>query len=215
MEQEMVEILIEKTMQRIDYKWAKTVRKLVIFIFALYASVLLAIKNYVFTAILFILMVSEFIYVTKILKKGIMSLYSGVGLVLIFIGQVVLMLDIWVYGFQKLMGVYEPVLLTVILVIEAVCLIAGFLYTQRCVKNRTVRRTAMPATVSGIVAGAGALGYYFSEYIITKTPISVQNVILTMAFSFTGAILMFATGMYHLAILHYIKKLRIPDRELK
>lgn len=71
----MINTLIDKFTQRITVKLTRTVRKVAIILFVLSACLLLTLKSYIFTGILFVLLVGECAYITVILKKKILTIY--------------------------------------------------------------------------------------------------------------------------------------------
>lgn len=214
MEREMINKLIDKFTQRITIKLIRTVRKLSIFLFVLSACLLLTLEAYVFTGVFFVILIAEFVYLTIILKKNILTIYSGVGVSLVLCGHLALWFNVLLYSIQKINSVFDPILLNVISLIEVLCLITGFFYTIRCVRKGTVRKPQTAVTASIAFVLPGALGYFLSRYIINEASIQMQNVFFTIVFALVGSMMMFAIGMAHVAILYYIKKYNIADREI-
>ncbi len=210
----MVTTLINKFTQRITIKLTKTVRNLTIVFFFLSACFLLTIKSFLFTGVLFVFLVAEFVCLTVILKKRILTIYSGVGVSFILCGHLVLLFNVSLYSIQKINGFFDPILLTVILFIEVLCLILGFFYTIRCVRKGTVRKPQTAAITSIAFVLPGALGYFLSSYISNEASVQIQNVFFTVMFALGCSIMMFVIGMVHIAIIYYIKKYNIADREL-
>lgn len=214
MEYEMVNNLIDKFTQRITSKLIRTVRKLSIFLFVLSACLLLTIKAYVFTGVFFVLLIVEFAYLTIILKKNILTIYSGVGASLVLCGNLSLWFNVSLYSIQKINGVFDPVLLIIISLIKVVCLVTGFFYTLRCVRKGTVRKLQTAAIASTAFVLPGALGYFLSKYISIESSVQTQNIFFTIVFALASSMMMFIIGMAHVAILYYIKKYNITDRAI-
>ena len=210
----MINTIIDKFTQRITVKLTRTVRKVAIILFVLSACLLLTLKSYIFTGILFVLLVGECAYITVILKKKILTIYSAVGVSLILCGHVSLFFNVSLYSSQKMNECFDPILLAVILLVEVLCLITGFFYTRRCVRKGTVRKPQAAVSTSLAFVLPGVLSYFLSTYIINEASVQIQNVFFTLVFAMGCSMVMFAIGMVHIAVIYYIKKYNIADREL-
>lgn len=214
MEQKMIETFVDKFMQGVTIELTRTIRKLIVFLFIISAGLLLTLKSYIITSVLFLLLVGEHVYLSIILKKNNMTIYRAVPVSLILCSHVALLFNIFLFGLQKINDSFDPKLLIVILFIELLCVISGFFYTRRCVKKGTVHKSKTVAAASIAYVFPGVLGYFLARYVINKASIQVQNVFFTIIFAFGCAMMMFVFGMVHMSMLYFIKKYHIADKEL-
>lgn len=214
LEMEIIDTLIDKFTQKMSEKSTRNIRMLLIILFFLSACFLLTVKSYIFTGVLFGFLVIEFVYLTVILKKNFLTIYSGIGASFVLFIQLALSFNAWLYSVQKFYGFFDPILLLIILSVEILCLIFGFFYTRRCVKKGVVRKPITTATTSLAFVLPTILGYFLSRYISNEAPVQIQNIFFTLVFALGCSMMMFIIGMVHVAIIYYIKKYNIVDREL-
>ena len=86
-------------------------------------------------------------------------------------------------------------MLVVILLIEVLCLIAGFFYTRRCVRKGTVRKPQVPVLTPMAFVLPSALGYFLSKYIVNEASVQMQNVFFTLVFALGCSTMMFVIGI--------------------
>jgi len=212
---ETIDALINKFTQMMTKKFIRKIRTLLIVMFFLSACSLLSIKSYIFTGALFVFLVVGFVYLTIIKnKKSALTIYNGIGVSLVFSVQLVLLFNVFLYIVQKFYGFFDPILLLIILFIEIMCLISGFFYTRLCVNKGVVRKPTASATASLTFVLPSTFGYFLARYINNKAPLQIQNIFYTILFAFSCAMMMFVIGMAHVAIIYYIKKYNIADREI-
>lgn len=214
MELDTINALIDKYTQTTSKKHIKNIRKLVVICFFLSACFLVTLKSYIFTGILFVLLVGEFVYLSVILKKNMITIYSGVGVSLILCSNIALLFNVSLYSIQKFIGIFDPILFFIILFIEILCLIAGFFYMRRCVRKGTIRKTQAAAIASIAFTLPSTGGYLLARYISNETSIHVQSVFFTTVFSLGSSMMMFILGMVHVAMIYYIKVYNISNREI-
>ncbi len=214
MERDLIDMLIDKYTHMITIELVKKIRKTSIIIYVLLVCFLLPIKSFILIGILIALIIVEFAYLTTILKKNLLTLYSGIGVSLVLFGNVVILFNVSLYSVQRLIGCFDFILLMVILAIEVLCLMAGFFYTRRCIRNSTVRKPKAAVPVSMAVVLPSTLGYFLTRYVINETSVLLQNVFFTIVFTLISSIIMFTIGMAQVAILYFIKKYDIPNRTI-
>lgn len=211
MEREMIDALIDKYTQMMSIKQIRNTRKLTVFFFFLNTCLLLTIKCYIFTAVLFGLLIAEIVYLSLMLKRN-MTIYRGVGVSVIVCGNTALFFNVALYSVPNLINVYDPTLLIIIFLVELLCLITGFFYTRRCVNKGTVRKPQVAAVASIAYLLPGAGGYVLANYINNNASVHIQGIFFTTAFALGSSMMMFILGMAHVSILYYIKKYNITDR---
>lgn len=213
MAREMIEALIDKFTQPITVKQIQNIRKVAMIFFVISLCLLFTIKSYVLIISLFLLLIGEFAYLT-VVKNKILTIYRGIGVSLVLCSNLVLSFNVWLYSIQKLIDAFDPILFIIILFIEVLCLIAGFFYTRRSVRKGTVRKpkAAVATSIAFVLPGAG--GYLLARYISNETSVQIQNIFFTTAFALVSSMMMFILGMAHVALIYYIKKYNILDREI-
>lgn len=213
MAREMIEALIDKFTQPITVKQIENDRKVAIITFVVSFCLLLTIKSYIFIIILFVLLIGEFLYLT-IVKNKILTIYRGIGISLVLCSNLVLSFNVWLYSIQKLINVFDFILFIIILFMQVLCLIAGFFYTKWRLRKGVVCKPQAAAIFSIAFMLPGAGGYLLARSLINNASIHIQNVFFTTVFAFVSSIIMFVLGMIHVAIIYYIKKYNILDREI-
>ena len=212
---ETINSLIDKFTHMTTVKYTKKIRRLIMILFFLSACLLLTIRSYIFTGFLFVLLVGEFVYLTVILeKKNVLTIYNGIGVSFVLFLQLFLLFNSWLYSIQRFYGHFNPILLTIIFLIEILCLITGFLYTHRCVRKGTICKPRAASVSSIAFVLPTVSGYLLSRYISNNVSIQFQNVLFTVVSALACCMTMFVTGMAHVAILYYIKKYNIADRQI-
>lgn len=213
MAREIIDALIDQFTQPITTKQIENVRKIEIIVFVISLCLLLTIESYVFIIILFVLLIGKVAYLT-VVKNKVLTVYRGVSVSFILCSNLALSFNIWLYSIQKLIGGFDPILFSVILFIETLCLIVGFFYSRRCVRKGAVRKSKAAAVASIVFVLPGAGGFLLARYISNEASVQIQNVFFTAAFALVSSMMMFTLGMVHVAIVYYIKKYDILDREI-
>lgn len=211
---DIINALIDKYTKMTSKKLIKQVKKVLVIFFFLSACFLVALKSYFFLGILFLLSVGEFVYLSITLKKNMIMIYGAVGVNLILCSNLVLLLNVSLYSIQILIGVFDPILFFIILFVEILCLIAGFFYTRRSIRKGTIRKTQAAAVTSIAFVLPSSCGYLLSSYIIHESSVHIQGIVFTILLSLGSSMMMFVIGMVHVAILFYIKKYKIVNREI-
>lgn len=215
MKSQIVDTIIYRSIQNITIELTRTVRILIVFLSFLSACFLLTLKCYIFVGILFVLLVSELIYLTIILKRKTITIYSGIGVGLVLLGHMVLSFNTWMYGIQKNNEFYDPVLLIYILSTEVMCLVMGFFYTRWCVRKGVACKLKAAPTTSSVFVLPGALGYFLSKYIRHEMTVHTQTFLLTTIFAVGSSMIMFNIGAEKIAAIYYTKKYNITNDDIR
>ena len=211
MELEAVNQLIGKFEKYINFTSIRNGRKAIIILFVISACFLLSMKSFIATAVLFVLTVCEFVYISVIIKKKA-TLYNGIVANIILMLNIVLTFNIALYYIQWYLGCSNAIITIIVCLFQILCFFLGFFYTHKRVKNGTVNeiKTAVSPVVSILPCVLGMV----SVRMISKTDISTQFTIYTLMFTFVNLMLMFCVGMIYTSMAYFIKKHNIPDREL-
>lgn len=212
MGQKVIYDLMHFFTKNITIKLVKTTRTLHIFLFLINLSLLVTIKSFIFIVVLFLLLICKFVYLTVVIKKKRVTIYSGVNVSLALLCHIVVSMNVWLYSMQNILGVYSPIFMTVMLLIELLCMLLGFLYTRRrVIKGILLKFKGSTVVTPSVVALSGISGYYLSRYVINEASIHMQNILFTTVFAVMSALLMFIFGMGHVSIIYYINKYKIKD----
>ncbi|MBQ4141722.1 MAG: hypothetical protein IJD70_10325 [Clostridia bacterium] len=196
---------------KITIQLVKNFRKVSIVLLVISLCLLLTIKSYVLAISILAFCLIELLVYTSVIKKKIITIYNALTVSLIFSLDFMLSCNLWLYFIQIILECYNSITFIITVLIELICLLAGYLYATNSIKQGrglNKRSAAAPLTFSIL---PGALGYCLSRRIIEKTTLFTQSVFFSIVFISVGCILMFAIGMYYVSSIYYIKKYHIAN----
>jgi len=187
-------------------------RKALFILFGLSSAFLLSLKLYIAFIVLSLHLLVELIYIFIILRKKEITIYAGIGIGLILSRNLCVLIITAIYSVPNLIGAFDPILFIIILLIEFLCLVGGFLYSLHNLKKGILIESKAAAFTALATICPGMLGYHLVRLIAHSAPAHIQSILLSMIFAAVGGYIMFIIGMVYIPMVYFIKKYNIPDR---
>ena len=202
---------VSSVANRITIQLVKSFRKISIILLVISLCLLLTIKSYVLAISILAFCLIELLVYTSVIKKKIITIYNALTVSLIFLLYFMLSCNLWLYFIQIVLECYNSITFIITVLIELICLLAGYLYATNSIKQGRGlnKRSAAVSITSSILPGI--VGYSLSRRIVENTTSFTQSVFFSIVFISVGCILMFAIGMYYVSSIYYIKKYHIAN----
>lgn len=208
-----INIFIDKYTQRITPSIIIATNLLSLVLFFLSTCLLVTIKNYIIIAVLLGLLIAQLVAFSLLNRKKDITIYRALFVSFVMLTQLLVSVNICLYCIQNILGIFNHILLFVILIIEVACLGMGILYTTYSIKREATQKTRHPVATIGIAAISSISTYIFTRFVINKTPDNIQGALYTLSLSAIACLMMFYLGKIHFSMMYFIKKYRIPDRK--
>lgn len=217
MNQNIIVSFIDKYTNALTIKHFRNVKSLIIFLTIVKISFTLTIKSWFFVCILLAIFIAEYVYMHAIIKRikcNKFKLYDAICVNTIFTADIVFTINISLYSIQKILGTFDIVLLIIIFAIEIICVVAGFLYMNWCIRRNRSHKPKAAAGFSIFLATPGVLGYFITKHIIDVAPLHIQSIFFSGIFALVGSMMMFCIGMIYVTMIYLIKKYNISNKSI-
>lgn len=206
-----VDALIYRYTHKLTVQLVKDGRIVMLSTLLISLCLLLSLKAFVVSAILLILAVVFYVYLTLIVRRKALTIYDGIGTSTVLYFSLVVFFNVAIYTVQIHLGSNSMIPMIVIFLIEIVSLFAGFYHVFKYIEKGVVKKGNSVVSKSSY-AISGIVGLYLAKSIFAQTSVGFQYFFFTVFFAFVNLITMFFMGMTCLSCIYYIRKYKIADR---